>query len=200
MIILQKYHLKSITFPFLTVLSVRAENFIYCFQKSNQAPPSIPPTGIPVQRKLSAWELAREKWYCWEWKGGGEKTKTFCLLGDKSHPTLPSEISVQAFLFWWGYCKYFVFAKYLCTTRKLSCWLSYFNSMSIWSRYLGIYVYECMCFKYIYIYKKYVQTCLSIRCGFILGTGSIYTRKSAINVETLHCFKHVALPIIYMCQ
>lgn len=118
---------KSITqelFPFITVLSVRAENFIYCFQKSNQAPPSIPPTGIPLQRKLSAWELAQEKWCCWEWKGEGEKTKTFCLLWYNSQPTLPSEISVKATLILKGYCKYFSFVKYLYIMRKFNWWLS----------------------------------------------------------------------------
>lgn len=69
--------------------------------------------------------------------------------------------------------------------------------MSVWSKYLGIYVYKCVC---LYINKICADMFPSIRSGFILGTGSIYVRKSVINVKPLHCSKHVTLPIIYVYQ
>lgn len=72
-----------------------------------------------------------------------------------------------------------------------------FNLMSLWSKYLGIYVYKCVC---LYINKICGDIFPSIRCGFILGAGSNYVRKSVISVKPLHCCKHVALPIIYTSQ
>lgn len=41
---------------------------------------------------------------------------------------------------------------------------------------------------------------LSLRCGFGLGTGSMYIRKCALNVELLYCCKHAALPLVSMGQ
>lgn len=41
---------------------------------------------------------------------------------------------------------------------------------------------------------------LSLRSGFILGTGSMYIRNCAFKVELLYCCKHVALSIVYMWQ
>lgn len=59
------------------------------------------------------------------------------------------------------------------------------------------YMYTCVC---LYINKICADMFPSIRCGFILATGSISVRKSVINVKPLHCCKHVALPIVNMSQ
>lgn len=68
--------------------------------------------------------------------------------------------------------------------------------MCVWSKYSGMYVYMC-----IYVCKKiWAHIPLSLRCGFILGTASMYVRKCAFKVELLYCCKHAALPLVYVWQ